>query len=625
MNTHLRLLALTFFILSSTIVNAEVVLPTPFEILGVEENSDGRAIRAAYIKLVKQYHPDRISDPSEKTEAEKKIKAINAAYEQIKDAQARSSYSNLGRYDDIEDDVQRVGESWDDYLERMNEQGTLNYFTATAYSEMKWKKRKPGNDYAAAVDAFENNSYYASEDVQKYDLTQEQVFEFAQKAAKSHGAVFSDLIQNFKIQNIEKRFELGLIAAQSNSWANVEFVVDNFDLASRPSLRLRLAEAALRRSGYQGRFIRKWKKKWQLSDQQVFRLLLILAKRPDSKLKDLTSNLKLVELTEAQRVELALAIDIDEIEEIKKFKLSRESLLQIARVKAQEDSYFPKKAALFKLAEEEAFELAKINLLNTRFNNRLKITGPDGFNLSDSNIWRFMYEVYVLNQPFSDLLYEVIAFSGYYVSDIWNFDVVTNNGSNRSERMEWEQEKFKRLEEFSNKHPLLLPPKWYDAVNLGFLEADLRLPLLRIAYRLSNAKEYFSVQDSEQLLIRTVGLSDRFSGFTRIYSDEHKNLIYRALLFISQYISYPYLEKIDIDPRIFNPQNLSTFIRFVQLIHTEIVGDMRYKTPRQEQSVWTRTVHRFRLRDRPLTPERLEKIVKVLSKKDCAELLVVTD
>lgn len=53
-----------------------------YEVLGVPPGSDTATVRAAYIKLVKQYHPDKVAHlaPEFRALAEERTKEINAAY-----------------------------------------------------------------------------------------------------------------------------------------------------------------------------------------------------------------------------------------------------------------------------------------------------------------------------------------------------------------------------------------------------------------------------------------------------------------------------------------------------------------------------------------------------------------
>ncbi len=53
----------------------------PYKVLGVSENASQEEIRAAYLALVKKYHPDKYTDNPLKELAGEKLKEINQAYE----------------------------------------------------------------------------------------------------------------------------------------------------------------------------------------------------------------------------------------------------------------------------------------------------------------------------------------------------------------------------------------------------------------------------------------------------------------------------------------------------------------------------------------------------------------
>mgnify|MGYP002682253777 FL=1 len=53
----------------------------PYKTLGVSESATQEEIRAAYLDLVKKYHPDRYTDNPLKELANEKLKEINTAYE----------------------------------------------------------------------------------------------------------------------------------------------------------------------------------------------------------------------------------------------------------------------------------------------------------------------------------------------------------------------------------------------------------------------------------------------------------------------------------------------------------------------------------------------------------------
>src|ERR1700758_4900343 len=63
-----------------------------YEVLGVPRDADQDAIRRAYRKLARQYHPDLNSD----RDAEEQFKELREAYEVLSDADKRERYDRLG-------------------------------------------------------------------------------------------------------------------------------------------------------------------------------------------------------------------------------------------------------------------------------------------------------------------------------------------------------------------------------------------------------------------------------------------------------------------------------------------------------------------------------------------------
>jgi curved DNA-binding protein len=65
-----------------------------YQILGVAEDADKKAVKTAYRKLARKYHPD----VSEHPDAEENFKAAGEAYEVLKDPEKRAEYDALRLY-----------------------------------------------------------------------------------------------------------------------------------------------------------------------------------------------------------------------------------------------------------------------------------------------------------------------------------------------------------------------------------------------------------------------------------------------------------------------------------------------------------------------------------------------
>src|SRR5579863_3965643 len=82
-----------------------------YEVLGVPRDADHNAIRQAYRRLARKYHPDLNSD----SDAEERFKELGEAYEVLSDADKRERYDRLGaRWREAEQ--QAPEESFEDFF-----------------------------------------------------------------------------------------------------------------------------------------------------------------------------------------------------------------------------------------------------------------------------------------------------------------------------------------------------------------------------------------------------------------------------------------------------------------------------------------------------------------------------
>ncbi len=63
-----------------------------YAILGISKFARPEEIKKAYLQLAKDNHPDRIRDPAQRAEADRKFQLITEAYNQLRDESARREY-----------------------------------------------------------------------------------------------------------------------------------------------------------------------------------------------------------------------------------------------------------------------------------------------------------------------------------------------------------------------------------------------------------------------------------------------------------------------------------------------------------------------------------------------------
>lgn len=120
-----------------------------YEILGVSPDADEKAIKQAYRKLARQYHPDL--NPGDK-EAEEKFKSINEAY------QALSTSEQRKKYDELRAQYQRWQQSggrprdfnWQDWTAQPGQQANVRYATAEDLEDL-FGEESPFSDFFTSI------------------------------------------------------------------------------------------------------------------------------------------------------------------------------------------------------------------------------------------------------------------------------------------------------------------------------------------------------------------------------------------------------------------------------------------------------------------------------------------
>lgn len=108
-----------------------------YELLGVAANADAAEIRKAYARIARERHPDRFTDPVEKTRAEELFKEATAAYNALSNPRARSEYDaelakpKLERPEEIAEDAHAKGMQ---QLEVRDLTGAVEYFRRAVYN-----------------------------------------------------------------------------------------------------------------------------------------------------------------------------------------------------------------------------------------------------------------------------------------------------------------------------------------------------------------------------------------------------------------------------------------------------------------------------------------------------------
>ena len=130
-----------------------------YDILGVKRTASADEIKRAYRRLARKFHPDVSSE----ADADEKFKAVNEAYEVLKDPEKRTAYDNFGEHWEAGQDWQpppdwaqefnfkrSAGESeFSDFFESLFGGGTT--FSNGGFARRGGRRRMDGEDINASI------------------------------------------------------------------------------------------------------------------------------------------------------------------------------------------------------------------------------------------------------------------------------------------------------------------------------------------------------------------------------------------------------------------------------------------------------------------------------------------
>jgi curved DNA-binding protein len=118
-------------------------------VLGVPPTSNAQEIKAAYLKLVKKYHPDHNSDPG----AEEAFKELGKAYETLKDPIKRQIYDLAQGTNARDFDYDQAGQGFSAHRESQDtgyyqrKQGQRKYYDNRWYEYRRPQYETLNEDY----------------------------------------------------------------------------------------------------------------------------------------------------------------------------------------------------------------------------------------------------------------------------------------------------------------------------------------------------------------------------------------------------------------------------------------------------------------------------------------------
>jgi curved DNA-binding protein CbpA len=185
-----------------------------YEILGVPRTATQAEVRAAYVRLAKERHPDRFPDPIEKERAQEFFKELTTAFNTIFNERSRKEYDGQARHSQVKT-PQEIGR--ESYERGMAEMQARRYFDAAELfrTAVRHEETEPAY-HAALAQALVHNPHWVREGI--------QCLEKAQQLAPRNPAYHAQLAIILAGQGLKLRARKELEAALNLGPSNAEVV-----------------------------------------------------------------------------------------------------------------------------------------------------------------------------------------------------------------------------------------------------------------------------------------------------------------------------------------------------------------------------------------------------------------
>lgn len=473
-----------------------------------------------------------------------------------------------------------------------------------------WYATPARADFAAAERALNENVVKTSENLQGFNLSEEERFALAWQAARHTGAVFTPLIPYYRLQSERDRYNLAMRAAAFNTCITCRFDVPAFELATY-EWRLGVIKASLQSSFLHLDELGAW----ELSREDSIGVFLHAARFHGTRVKDFWHLIPNIQEHEIRDILLAAAESShsanpgeDLAAKFDAAWLETEAYrVELARTLSAKVSNFLPHIHRFNIASGKSYDdIVQLNLTVPRTTALLY---PESLRLSDQALFNAYMtlrdrdsngapvpgerDIYFIDFHDPILLLETLGrfkfpeFKRPGLRNPWADDTGTPTAI--------EDHHSDDVRALAAKRPKILPPSWVDAAFGHYASRIMGKELLRQCYRLSTTTKRFEPRDSLHIVLEASGLNGLAWDLSD-YEPAAARDLHVELLSLMHHMPQPLFHGIDVDPKLYGPAHIRTFLSFLKTLSQRIHWRSR-QNQRLEWDAW------LRLRDRLRLPE----------------------